>query len=188
VADPAPCCRLRELRLHQQEDHGIEPEPFYETDVDGSRQIGPIFSPNGEWLAYTSNEETSNYGIYVQPFPPTGVRYPIAEQGGVFAVWSTDGNELFYRRTTGVLVGQNARLMRVNVTTAPRFAFGDESELPIQGFQIVANYRDYDILPNGERFVMVFTEGQTGAEEPAQPQIHIVLNWFEDLNERVPVP
>jgi len=53
---------------------------------------------------------------------------------------------------------------------------------------VVANYRDYDMSPDGERLLMVFSADQPDSDEPARPQINIVLNWFEELKERVPVP
>ena len=102
-------------------------------------------------------------------------------------MWSPDGNELFY---TGGLtdVGPGGpRLMGVEVATEPRFAFRGERVLPIQGFQLFSNYRDYDVAPDGQ-FLMVFLAGQAGSGEPARTQIDIVLNWFEVLKEQVPLP
>ncbi len=55
-------------------------------------------------------------------------------------------------------------------------------------FQVVSTYRDYDMSPAGERLLMVFPADQADSGEPARPQINIVLNWFEELKERVPVP
>ena len=49
-------------------------------------------------------------------------------------------------------------------------------------------YRDYDIHPDGERFLMVFPAELVDSSEISRPQINIVLNWFEELKERVPVP
>ncbi len=46
----------------------------------------------------------------------------------------------------------------------------------------------YDVTPDGTRFVFVQPGAQTESEEQAGPQINIVLNWFEELKERVPVP
>ena len=61
--------------------------------------------------------------------------------------------------------------------------------LPIEGFRVFPAFRDYDITPNGEQFVMVFPADEAESGEPVRrPQINIVLNWFEELKERVPVP
>ncbi len=53
---------------------------------------------------------------------------------------------------------------------------------------MVINYRDYDMSPDGERLLMVFPADQPDPGEPARLQINVVLNWFEELKERVPVP
>ena len=68
------------------------------------------------------------------------------------------------------------------------FSFSTERTLPIDGFRISANYRDYDIAPDGEEFLMVFPADQAEAGETTLPQINIITNWFEELKERVPVP
>ena len=51
------------------------------------------------------------------------------------------------------------------------------------------DFRDYDILPDGEQFVMVFPADRTESTttRPFLNEIHIVLNWFTELFERVPV-
>ncbi len=77
--------------------------------------------------------------------------------------------------------------MRISIATEPQFAFGGEQTLPIEGFRVFAAFRDYDITPNGEQFVMVFPADEVD-DGPSRPQINVVLNWFEELKERVPVP
>ncbi len=100
-------------------------------------------------------------------------------------MWSPEGSELFYRpgATTG-----GRTLKSVDIVTQPAFAFSNEQTLPIEGFNVVRQYRDYDITPDGERLLMVFPADRPDTGEPARPQINIVLNWFEELKERVPVP
>ena len=77
-------------------------------------------------------------------------------------------------------------LLTVNVSTEPAFDFTSERQLPIRGFIQDVGYREYDIMPSGEQFIMVFPSNFTESGE--RPQINIVLNWFEELRERVPVP
>src|SRR6185295_17868985 len=55
----------------------------------------PMFSPDGRWIAYQSNESGSNQ-IFVQPFPARGSRLPISTTGGTYATWSRTRHELFY--------------------------------------------------------------------------------------------
>ena len=164
-------------------DGGTEPEPFYDIP-DGSDQRGAVFSPNGRSLAYHSDLAGERGGqIYLQPFPSTGEIRQISQQGGVFPLWSADGNELFYRRPSEIA---GAQLLGVDVITDVPFAVGPEQELSIRPFVTV--FRDYDITPDGERFLMVFPADETDSGEAARPQINIILNWFEELKERVPVP
>src|SRR6202030_1842180 len=62
--------------------------PFNET--------APRFSPDGRWLAYSS-DESGRREIYVQPYPGPGGKRQISTEGGTEPVWNPDGRELFYR-------------------------------------------------------------------------------------------
>jgi hypothetical protein len=91
---------------------------------------------------------------------------------------------LFYRLNVGE---GNPRIKEVTVSMSPP-GFTSDKDLLIRGFIQVAFYRDYDILPNGKEFVMVFPPAtQVQAAAPPRPHINIVLNWFEELKSRVPV-
>jgi hypothetical protein len=109
--------------------------------------------------------------------------YPreITLETSVFPVSSYNGSELFYRPTGGTNT-----LKRVEISTEPAVQFSGEQVLPIEDFIVTANYRDYDITPDGEKFIVVMRETET--TEAARPQINVVLNWFEELKERVPLP
>jgi serine/threonine-protein kinase len=157
------------------------PEVF--ADESESNQSGPAFSPDGRWLAYWSIE-TGGPQIYVQPFPKTGAKHRVSQQGAAAPLWSPDGQELFYLKLN------SRQLMGIDITTDAAFAFGNEQALGIRGFLLSGiDTRPYDITPDGQRFLMVFPADQAdpGAETPDE-QINIVLNWFEELKERVPVP
>ena len=141
---------------------------------------GQVFSPDGRWIAWDSNRSGQGE-IYVSPFPPTGVTYQITTEGGNWPIWSPDGNELFYQ-----LAG---RIRSVDISTEPSLAFGNDRVLGIEGASLAAPARrDYDMAPDGERFLMIFPADQDEFTEPPRPQINIVLNWFEELKQRVPVP
>ena len=79
-------------------------------------------------------------------------------------------------------------LRAVDVITEPDFAFRNEQTLPIEGFIAVPDHLDYDITPDGDRLVMVFPADQADPGATTTPQINVVLNWFQKLTERVPVP
>ncbi len=74
-------------------------------------------------------------------------------------------------------------MMAVELTTHPTFSPGKPSLLfeGQYGGTVSGNRADYDVTPDGQRFLMMKDEG-------TDSEINIVLNWFEELKERVPVP
>ncbi len=135
-------------------------------------------------MAYGAGPSGNQADIYVDPFPPTGARHRISQDGGLYPLWSPEGSELFYRPSVST---GGITLRSVDIVTEPAFAFSNEQTLPVEGFNVVLGYRDYDMSPDGERLLMVFPADQSNGES-ARLQINIVLNWFEELKERVPVP
>jgi serine/threonine-protein kinase len=166
-----------------------KPQLFY--DVPTSNEFGASFSPDGKWIAYASNagpdanSPPTTFAIYLQPYPPTGVKYEISQSGGAWPIWGPNGRELLYR--LNVTEGNVPKLNAVTISTQPVPAFTGEKVLPIQGFLPVINNREYDILPNGRELVMVFPAARSVATAPATARIHTVLNWTEELKARVPV-
>jgi len=142
----------------------------------------PQISPSGRWIAYVSNESGQDE-IYVRPFPAVDEgRWQISTRGGDNPLWSADGRELFYRNGDAV--------MAVSVNTDPNFSH----ETPETLFQGTYLYLDgvvgtlWDISPDGKRFLMQKQSlGESVTEGVSRPKINIVLNWFEELKERVPV-
>jgi Tol biopolymer transport system component len=141
-------------------------------------QRGSAFSPDGRWLAYHSNA-SGHFDVYVQPIPATGVKNRITQKGDGSPVWSSGGKELFSE-----VIGENRLTVR-NISTSAGLTFGSEQLLPVEGFISFGNgYRTWDISPNGQQLLMIFPNGrQTGQ----RPQIDIVINWLEELKQRVPV-
>ena len=154
-------------------------------DAPGTVYIGAELSPNGEWLAYGAGPSGPAIDIYVEPFPPTGARRRISQDGGLWPLWSPEGSELFYRPDSGTA---GLTLRSVDIVTQPVFGFSNEQTLPVEGFNVVLGYRDYDISTDGERLLMVFPADQPDSGDTSRPKINIGLNWFEELKERVPVP
>ena len=138
------------------------------------RDSAPQFSPDGRWIAYDSNE-SGREEIYVRPFPGPGGKYQISTGGGTEPVWNPKGRELFYRN--------RGKMMAVEVTIQPLFSAG-EPKILFEGPYVMSprSAADYDVSPDGQRFLML----KSADAAPRPEQINVVLNWFEELKQRVP--
>lgn len=151
----------------------------------GVQSLNPTnaaFSPDGRWVAYHVYEVAKNIDeIYVQPFPATGAKYQLpVPRDNHHPVWSRDGKELIYVPGPGEFAA-------IDVTTTPTFAFGNPKSIK----QALPNYppgvpRQYDVAPDGRLLGRVNAD-QSTAGGTLTSQIHVVLNWFTELRERVPV-
>ncbi len=143
----------------------------------------PDFSPDGRWLAYTS-DESGRSEIYAQPYPGPGARVLISTDGGTAPAWARNGQQLFYLAPALPEGKAGVRMMAVSVTLGtqltagrPRMLF--ESTTPSPGFSI----RNYDVTSDGRFLAVQFHE-----RSPIRPaQIVLVQNWFQELRRRVPV-
>ena len=143
-----------------------------------SEETGPSISPDGNWIAYTS-DETGQREVYVQRFPGLGAKEPISTDGGQQPLWSPDGSELFYRGPRG--------MMAVPVDTEPTFTAGAPEVLFEQQYFSFRASRTYDVAPDG-RFLMIKEGATTDDASAPTAQIIIVENWFEELKRLVPIP
>jgi Tol biopolymer transport system component len=127
------------------------------------------FSPDGKWLAYQSSE-SGRSEIYVVPYPGPGGKSQVSEDGGTQPRWNRNGRELFFRA--------GARMMAVDVETGAAFRVAAARML----FEKASS--DYDVAPDGKRFLML-KPAPLSAEST---ELHVILNWFDDLRRRVPLP
>jgi serine/threonine-protein kinase len=147
-----------------------KPQPFVQT---AAVETAPRFSPDGHFIAYNS-DESGRAEVYVRPYPGPGGKWQISTDGGTEPVWNPKGRELFYR--------SGNKMMAVDVTTEPTFSVGKPKML-FEGAYIPTprSFPDYDVSPDGERFLML-----KSTEQSAPAQINVVLNWFEELKQKVP--
>jgi serine/threonine-protein kinase len=146
------------------------------------------FSPDGRWVAYTSSAGGEN-AVFVQPNPPTGAKYQVSQTGenGHAALWSRDGKELFY-------VPQVGRFAARAISTRSGVSFGNPVPVP-RSFPVAApaTPRTFDATPDGKIVSLTALAPAAGntklTGQPANVrQIAVVLNWFEELKQRVPAP
>jgi serine/threonine protein kinase/Tol biopolymer transport system component len=143
------------------------PTPFLNTE---NNDFGAAISPDGKWITYTS-DRTGQDEIYIIPYPGPGGEEPVSTQGGGRALWAPDGRELFYR--------EGDKMMFVTVKTQPSLKLGMPEPLFEKPYLSNNWSPQYDIHPDGDRFVMIKENELTNS------QINIVLNWFELLKEKM---
>jgi len=159
---------------------GSEPEWLLRSEFN---ERNAELSPDGHWMAYES-DESGQYEIYVRPFPNVeDGRWQVSNASGNRPLWSRDGRELYY-----LAGGAHVRLMVVPVQTDPTFAPENPQELLEWPYSTRGDGRTYDVSPDGQRFLAINTVPLETDADASPPQINIVLNWFEELKERVPVP
>jgi serine/threonine-protein kinase len=140
-------------------------EPFLQTEF---RETRPVFSPDGLWIAYQSNESGQNE-VYVRPYPSSEGKRQISIGGGSAPMWNPSGKELFYRN--------GDRMMVVDINTEGELTPGKPRLL----FE-KPSYLSRDVTPDGQRFIMI----ERGESQPAPTQLVLVQNWGEELKRLVP--
>jgi eukaryotic-like serine/threonine-protein kinase len=148
------------------------------------RESNPEISPNGRWIAYESQESGANQ-VYVRPFPNVDAgHWLVSTTGGSRPVWARNGRELFY------LAEASNRLTVVPVQTdGQTFIASSPAKVFDNGVTAFASpSRGFDIAPDGQRFLIIKDNtaiDQTSTSTPAS--MVVVLNWVEELKQRVPV-
>ena len=123
------------------------------------------------------SDETGENRIYVQEIE-TGSQTPVSPGFGVVPIWSPDGHEIFYSDTGGISVA--------DVTIDPGFRVTRTREL----FRMTDRaFTNFDVTSDGQRFLFIQPAEIAAAQATADssdPVLHVVLDWFEALKERVP--
>ena len=124
-------------------------------------------SPNGQWLAYTS-DETKRSEVYVQSFPHPGRKSQISTDGGIRPVWSRDGKQLFF-------IGPGRKMMAVDVNAGASFEAGVPK--PLFDSRLGAGNATFDVSKDG-RFLIPARVEEAGSEP-----ITVVINWTAGLKK-----
>ena len=143
------------------------PSTFLATPVN---ERMPAFSPDGHWIAYAS-DETGQFEVFVMPYPGPGRKMQISQGGGLRPAWSPDGREITYQNSD--------RMMSVAVE-------GQSTLQPARPRELVklpANTEYVAMSPDASRFVVVYGDGSDNGAD----RLDIVLNWSDELKQRVPI-
>lgn len=145
-----------------------KPEPFLVTQFG---ETHPQFSPDGRWLAYTSNE-SGREEIHVSRFPssPGQRRWVLSSQGGAYPRWNANGSELFYVSSDSKLMSVQANIDRAEPGfSTPRELF----QIPVR---LGVIWYDYDVAPDGQRFLVL-----APADDAAPQPLTVIINWRAGL-------
>ncbi len=137
-----------------------------------------MFSPDGRWLAYMSNE-SGRYQVYVEEFPRKGSKRQVSTDRGGYPAWSQKGNELFFWG-----LGHESQLMVVSYRTHGDSFFPDRPRVYSRKIVGFGTTRSYDPAPDGKHIVALT------AADPAhgsQERLVFLLNFFDELRRRVPL-
>jgi serine/threonine-protein kinase len=146
-----------------------------------SGETNGTISPDGRWLAYQS-DLSGDWEIYVQPRAERdGPRSTVSTKGGTQPRWSRDGRELYY-------VSSRGEMMRVPVGTGATWSPGTPDVVfDARPYFLVNNlhpFFTYDVAKDG-RFLMLKPAAGSKTQD-ATANLVVVLNWFTELQQRVP--
>jgi len=168
---------VRTKRDHGQGvDHGTEPASAQAPSVllkTPYRELAAVFSPDGRWIAYMSNE-SGRMEVYVRPFvdpmSPPGIsrvagQWQISSEGGVYPRWRRDGKEIYYLNQAGDMMAATVALEAATLDAgAPVTLF--QQRVAVDG--VVGNV--YDVAPDGRFLVNTIIDSGV-------PPITLLMNW-----------
>jgi len=135
---------------------------------------GAVFSPDGHWLAYMSNE-SGRSEVFVRPFPGPGVPRQVSTSGGRLPTWSPRRNELFY-------LSPDSHLMIVSYTVdANTFRANPPQKWSEQPINDRPTTRPFDVHPDGDRFVVSGDLANTSNVN----KVVLVSNFSDEVRRRV---
>ena len=145
---------------------------------DANEWLGEV-SPDGNWVAYESDESGDRVEIFVRPLRDVAARREkVSIDGGRYPRWSRTGTgELFY-------VDPDGAMMAASITLSPSLVLGGVTKLfdlqkPTRG---ISGWR-YDVSPLDGRFLVI---RPVAAAANRVVHISVVLNWFDELRRLLP--
>jgi len=150
-----------------------KPEAFLQTPAD---ERWPTFSPDGRWMAYSSNE-SGTYQVYIRTFPDKGGKWQVSSSSGKWPIWSRTGRELFFETVDGhLMVATYTAKADSFVSDKPRI--WSDKRLANTG-----NPSNYDLAPDGKR-IAALMRVETAEGQKAQNQVIFLENFFDEVRRR----
>jgi serine/threonine-protein kinase len=153
-----------------------KPEPFLTSDAD---ERSPSFSPDGRWIAYSSNE-SGTFEVYVRAFPDKGGKWQISSGGANYPFWSRTGHELIFETV-------DAHIMSVSYSVENGSFKSETPRLwsPKSIVNLVNSVKNFDLAPDGKR-IAALMPAETAEDPNLQSHVILLLNFFDELERRVP--
>lgn len=146
----------------------VAPRPFL---ASRHREQTPVFSPDGGWIAYVS-DETGRDEVYLRRFPDGSDARQVSVDGGRDPVWARTGDELYWSWEDTLMAARILGSKDPSIEPPEALFRARFSGLP----------GSYDVSPDGSEFVVATVD------EPTPARLMVVVGWFDELRRRVPVP
>ncbi len=148
---------------------GEKPYPFLET---AASEYSGRFSPDGRWVAYSS-DESGKYEIYVQAFPKGDGKWQVSNGGGGNPMWGKDGKELFY-------LAPDKKLMAVDVQGAgAKFERGIPKPLFTTDVDFYASVNRFAVTADGQRFLI-----NCSVDGKNEKPVAVIVNWTSEIRKQ----
>lgn len=147
-----------------------ERKPFLFLQTEFS-ETNPVFSPDGRYIAYQSNESGRNE-VHIRPFPGPGGKWQVSTNGGTRPRWRNDGKELFYMGVDNKIMAAEIRLGSSSVDVGAASTLFQTSAFTGGGRAA------YDVTGDGQRF-LVSSKTSEGASLP----VTLVVNWVGEIKK-----
>jgi serine/threonine-protein kinase len=125
-----------------------------------------IFSPDGKWVAYHS-DESGHFEIYVRSVSGPDGRWQVSTNGGWKPMWK-DQKEILY--------SEGNKVMRAPVQTTASFSTGTPEQL------FEGRYPQLDVTSDHQRFIVTVPK-----EKENRDHVNVIVNWFEEVRKRAPL-
>ena len=141
------------------------------------QQGAAVFSPDEQWVAYTSNE-SGEREVYVQRFPGGDGRRKVSDGGGGFPRWSSNGRQLLFYG--------NGHIMSVDYqANGDVFVADKPHEWSATSIPAVRNDDSWDLAPKGDRVVVVPLADAPAVQGPTK--VAYLTHFFDELRRKVPI-